>query len=99
MTTLLSMPEPSEVTKKCPHADIRFCPLYHASHTAWGLGCDDGKATGWDGCGVSRALDYGTLLAALIGVSPQMVALCAFQENAETSKQQRDRNLKAAGLH
>ena len=99
MTTLLSMPPPSEVTKKCPHTDIRFCPLYHASHTAWGTGCDDGKATGWDGCGVSRALDYGALLAELVKISPQMVALCAFQENAEASKQQRDRNMKAAGLH
>lgn len=92
------MQPPSEVTKTCPHEDIRFCPLYHASHTAQGLGCDDGKL-GHGSCGVSRALDYGALLAALITVSPQMVALCAFQENAEMSKQQRDRNMKAAGLH
>lgn len=96
--SLLSMPEPSEVTNKCPHADIRFCPLYHASHTAWGVGCDDGKASGWDGCGISRALNYGRLIAELSRVSPQMIAECAFAENAEASKQQRNRNMKAAGL-
>lgn len=99
MTTWLQLPEPSEVTNKCPHVDIRFCPLYHASHTAWSLGCDDGKSTGWDGCGVSRALDYGTCLAELHRVSPRMIADCALAENAEVSKAQRNRNMKAAGLH
>jgi hypothetical protein len=99
MSTILSLPPLSEVTNKCPHADIRFCPLYHASHTAWGLGCDDGKSAGWNGCGVSRALDYGRCLAELAKVSPQMIALCAFQENAEVAMAQRNRNMKAAGLH
>lgn len=99
MITLLSMPEPSEVTKKCPHADIRFCPLYYASHTAWGVGCDDGKTNGHDGCGVSRSYDYGQMLAALYRVSPGMIAECATAENVEASRQQRNRNMKAAGLH
>lgn len=99
MTTLLSMPPPSEVEKKCPHADIRFCPLYHASHVGDGHGCDDGKAGGWDGCGVSRAMDYGRLLADLARVSPEIIKLCAEAENAEMSRQQRARNMKAAGLH
>lgn len=65
----------------------------------YGYGCDDGKTTGWDGCGVSRAFDYGSLLAKLTEAAPQMVAQLAFQENAELSKQQRNRNMKAAGLH
>lgn len=99
MSTLLQLPEPSEVTNKCPHADIRFCPLYHASHTAWALGCDDGKSSGWDGCGVSRALDYGRCLAELAKVSSKMIAECAFAENAEVAKAQRNRNMKSAGLH
>lgn len=54
---------------------------------------------GWDGCGVSRALDYGRCLAELHKVSPKMIAECAFAENAEVAKAQRNRNMKAAGLH
>lgn len=98
MTALLSMPPPSEVEKKCPHADIRFCPLYHASHEATGHGCDDGRlAEG--GCGTSRTYNYGTLLAALVKISPGLVAQCALLENAEMPKAQRARNQKNLGLH
>lgn len=98
MTTLLSMLPKSDVEKKCPHADIRHCPLYHASHTASGGGCDDGKLME-GGCGVSRAYDYGTLLAALAKISPDIVTECAFSENAEMAKAQRARNQKNIGLH
>lgn len=83
----------------CPHADIRFCPLYHASHTAEGGGCDDGKLDGGNGCAVTRGLDYGHAVAALWQANPQLVAEAAFLENEENARQQRARNMRAAGLH
>jgi hypothetical protein len=81
----------------CPHSDISFCPLYIAAHEAGGFSCDDGKLE--DGCAVIRGLDYGKTLAALWRVKPDLVAEAAAMENEEMARQQRARNMKAAGLH
>jgi hypothetical protein len=101
MSSYLDMLNASAQEKKsgCPHSDVRFCPLYIAAHEAGDLGCDDGKLEGWNGCAVTRALDYGQAIAALWRVKPQLVSDAAFLENAETVKQQRVRNMRAAGLH
>ena len=45
------------VLSKCPHDRVEQCPLYIASHTGHGLGCDDGRLE--EGCAVERGLmDY-----------------------------------------
>jgi hypothetical protein len=82
---------------QCPHSDVQFCPLYIAAHEAGCFSCDDGKLE--DGCAVTRGLDYGRTLAVLWRAKPDLVAEAADRENAENARQQRARNMKAAGLH
>lgn len=76
------------MAKRCPHKEIRFCPLYIASHGLqhadgkW-LGCIDGKETGADrDCGVRRGVNYQRMLARIEATDPAMVARAAFQEEA-----------------
>lgn len=83
---------------KCPHAEIRFCPLYVAAHEGGGFGCDDGKAE--DGrCAVGRGMDYGHQLARLTAAKPRLVAECAFAELEAERQAQRSLNLRLNGLH
>ena len=77
---------------KCPHADIRFCPLYHAAHECIGIGCDDGKL-GQGGCAVDRGMDYHKELGKL---NPKYVALVKWKEEAEQIRLQRARNMRSA---
>ena len=80
----------------CPHADIRFCPLYVAAHAPIGIGCDD---VDWvDGCAVSRGMSYRAEVERLRVVQPRLIAELAFKESAEIAKQQRARNMRAAGI-
>lgn len=79
----------------CPHADVKHCPLYHASHEGIGIGCDDGKLE--DGaCAVARGMDYHQEIAKL---NPKYVSLCRWREEAEQSERQRKSNMRAAGVH
>lgn len=89
------MPKPTRSSPGCPHADICFCPLYHATHEGQGLGCDDGRA-GEGGCAVDRGLDYAAAVARL---DPVKVATLRFEEEGARERAQRDRNLRALGLH
>lgn len=84
----------------CPHADIRFCPLYLALHDAElvGLGCDDGRLGGLEGCAVARGLDYAPAVERLRARAPRLVAEAAFFEEAAAARAQRLRNMRAAGL-
>lgn len=77
----------------CPHAEIRFCPLYIASHENDGLGCVDGMV---DPCRVARG--DGAYAAMVARLRPRLVAERRFLEEAEAMKAQRRRNLRAAGL-
>ena len=83
---------------KCPHADIRFCPLYVVSHEPNGGGCDDGRlAEG--GCAVDRGVNYDVALARLQLTQFDLVADVEYRERQEAMQQQRARNMRAARLH
>lgn len=85
--------------KGCPHKEIRFCPLYVAAHGKTSrLGCIDGHIEGGT-CAAARGLNYAMAVAKLEAHHPGLVAECRFQEEAEESKAQRARNMRAAGLH
>lgn len=86
--------------RRCPHANIVHCPLYHAAHygDVVGLSCDDGRLeTGF--CATARKLDYARAVARLEAVRPDIVARCRFNEEAAEAAAQRRRNMRAAGLH
>lgn len=83
----------------CPHADIRFCPLYIAAHgQAVGFGCDDGKI--FDGrCGVARAISYREQLERLRIAHPGFIEQIEWRQEAERLQVQRGRNLRLNGIH
>lgn len=85
---------------RCPHSMIQFCPLYVAAHGARlaHFGCISGN---WEeGCEVERGETvYTAAVAKLAKVWPGMVQGCADRESAELSRQQRNRNMRAAGVH
>lgn len=84
---------------KCPHKLIQFCPLYCASHTGRGNGCDDGTA-GEGTCAVDNGKDYGRLVADMVkNGEADLVRERAEAENRHYSKEQRRRNMRAAGLN
>ena len=90
--------ETADVTG-CPHPDIRFCPLYIAAHIAdeGYHGCDDGRLDE-GGCAVDRTMNYAEAVERLRIVDPRLVATLAFLEEAEEARQQRNRNMRAAGI-
>lgn len=83
---------------KCPHSDIRFCPLYHAAHTGTGGSCDDGKLDSGE-CAVSRGLNYGQALKKLEIDQFELVAECEYNQRWHERNEQRKRNMQSAGLH
>lgn len=83
---------------RCPHKDVRFCPLYVASHIPMGVGCDDGQL-GIGACAVARGMNYRRQIEQLRLVDPALVARLAFLEQAMDAGKQRARNLRAAGIH
>lgn len=82
---------------KCPHGDVFYCPLYHASHMAAG-GCDDGKLESGT-CAVKRGMNYRAALERLRVEHPGVVERLAFLEEANEARIQRARNLRLAGIH
>ena len=84
--------------KRCPHADIQFCPLYHAAHIAGAGGCDDGQL-GEGGCAVSRGMDYRQAVKRLEVTQFAMMAELEFKQRQNERREQQRRNLQAAGLH
>lgn len=88
----------NELTKKCPHGRVEFCPLYVAGHVAGLPTC----MVQWDfdGCDVDHGrADYGSLVAKLSRQDVEMVAECAQAESRYMSAEQRKRNMRAAGIH
>lgn len=80
--------------KRCPHADIAFCPLYHAAHYPGGLGCDDGKLAAGS-CAVARGLSYKNSIAKLNRAFVDKLKRLAAEAESAT---QQERNRRAAGL-
>lgn len=83
---------------RCPHGNISYCPLYRAAHEAGGPSCDDGHLDR-GGCAIDRGLDYGRTLAALWKVNPDLIQEAADSESAAMAREQRARNMRAAGIH
>jgi hypothetical protein len=87
--------------KRCPHDDIRFCPLYVAAHddASAGYSCDDGELGPLPtGCAVSRGYRYADALAGLMRVAPELVRECRAAETAAASQAQRARNMRVAAI-
>ncbi|MQB09681.1 hypothetical protein DXT96_07410 [Agrobacterium sp. ICMP 6402] len=84
--------------QRCPHADIRFCPLYHAAHMDGSFGCDDGRLDE-GGCAVARGWAYDRAVARLDAAMPRLVAELRWKEEAAEDRLQRDRNMRFLGLH
>lgn len=85
--------------RKCPHADIRHCPLYEAMHIAGATSCDDGHLEGWQGCAVDRGASYAALVGTLMASHPRIVAQNQWDEQLAVRRRQRDRNLRLNGVH
>lgn len=83
---------------KCPHENIVHCPLYHASHSGNGFGCDDGDLGGGE-CAVARGMSYAAEVEKLRVHEPKMVAQIEWDQQAEALKAQRRRNLAINGIH
>lgn len=83
---------------RCPHDDIRFCPLYHAAHEGWGLGCDDGKL-GSGKCAVARGLSYIGAVKKIRKQHPGYVERIEKAMFDEESERQRRRNMRHAAVH
>lgn len=89
--------------RRCPHPDIRFCPLYHAAHGGKEFGgahgCVDALC-GQYGCAVDEGrLDYRDAMEKLRRCAPRYAAELAFREAAEQSAEQRARNMRLSGVH
>lgn len=82
---------------KCPHNRIERCPLYHAAHVAElaHLGCVRDLA---EPCLVEKGGDYKMMVEALRCADPRLVAIIEFRGAAEESREQRQRNIRAAGI-
>ena len=88
--------------KKCPHEHIQYCPLYVGMHIADGPSCwpKNGSDPAEHGCAVEQGLaEYEDLVAEFWHAHPDEFAACTLAERQRESKEQRQRNLKAAGLH
>jgi hypothetical protein len=81
----------------CPHADIRFCPLYIAAHSTDGYGC---ALVDPDYCDSGSKAAYAKRIAALAETITGRVLIehCANAEEEAAWRAQRKRNMKAAGL-
>ncbi len=84
--------------RKCPHANVVYCPLYHAAHTASKFGCDDGNLGNGD-CAISRGQSYEGSVSALRIEQPGLVERLEWQSSEISRQQQRRRNMRALGIH
>jgi hypothetical protein len=86
----------------CPHQNIVHCPLYVAAHSGYIATAERGCISGdWhEGCEVDRGETvYVEAVSRLAKVCPRLVQNCVDRESAELARLQRQRNLRAAGLH
>jgi hypothetical protein len=86
------------MSDRCPHKDIRFCPLYLAAHSGRGFSCDDGQLDKQT-CAVARGMDYRKQVERIRKVYPGLVEQCEFWEKDDERQAQRRRNMRLLGLH
>lgn len=84
--------------RRCPHRDVRFCPLYLAAHMGAGFGCDDGRLEE-QACGVARDVSYAANLERLRIAVPGLVEQLQWQEDLVERAAQRAINLRRNGIH
>jgi len=61
--------------RKCPHAHIVDCPLYHAMHVSYAPSCDSGRLD--EGlCKVDLGASYDAILMAVQIFDMRIVAEC-----------------------
>lgn len=89
--------------RRCPHNDIRFCPLYHASHGGAEFngtrGCVDAKAEPY-ACAVDQGrVSYAELAGAMKEKAPRYVAQLEWRQALEESREQQARNIRHNGIH
>lgn len=86
--------------RRCPHPDVRFCPLYHACHAPElvDLGCDDGQLQEGT-CGTARRVSYRKNVELLRVRAPGLVEQLGWREDLERAKAQQRRNLHLNGIH
>lgn len=82
---------------KCPHKRIEHCPLYAASHDAKlaHMGCLTDLAAP---CLVEVEASYNVMVEVLRASDPRMVAIMEWRAELEVSREQRARNMRAAGI-
>ena len=83
---------------RCPHDDVRHCPLYEAMHASELPSCDDGQLE-LGTCAVSRGASYAELVGQLMAKAPRMVAQNKWNEDLARRRVQRDRNMRLNGVH
>lgn len=83
---------------RCPHKDVKFCPLYVAAHGLFGLGCDDGNL-GDGECAVARGMVYQRQIELIRVQCPGIVEQLQWNEDGQKMQEQRARNLRANGIH
>lgn len=85
---------------RCPHTDIRLCPLYVAAHDAdlAHMSCIDGSEAGLPTCGVARGRDYDASVAALRIAGAGLVEHVEWQRDIERRRKQRAREMRLAGV-
>lgn len=86
------------MSRRCPHADVQHCPLYHAAHIGNGLGCDDGRLEE-QSCAVARGMSYEQNRELLRVKEPGLVERCEWNETAAARRMQMTRNLRMNGIH
>lgn len=86
------------MARKCPHDRIQYCPLYLAGHECGLATCMD--KWDYDGCDVDHGRkDYGQLVAELYRQKPEIIKERADAESRAQAIAQRERNMRAAGVH
>jgi hypothetical protein len=83
----------------CPrHRNIIYCPLYVGMHMPGGPSCWHERLPE-NLCAVALGADYDQLVATFAAKHPREYATLKFNEAAAESKEQRARNMRAAGIH
>ncbi len=84
--------------RRCPHAEIQFCPLYVAAHGASGLGCDFPDP---DHCDWAGRSSYQVAIKRLAEhpAGRDAILACDLSRQERDRREQRKRNLRLNGLN
>lgn len=82
-----------ETPRKCPHDDLRDCPLYVAGHNGSMPSCDDGQLI--EGCAVDRGQrKYADLVAMIRWHHRDWWAAFVAAVKERTAREQREQNAR-----